>query len=157
MVKALESYGIGRPSTYAPIIDTIQQRGYVKKWKEDKKFHPTEIGILVNDVLCKHFQTIVDINFTAKMEEDLDKIAEAKTQWVPVIKDFYEPFAKNLREKYKEVSKRELTTEETNKYRDTLNEINIKYEAKTKEDVIKLNHYTNLQPLCSYFNRDIKK
>ncbi len=113
LVKTLESFGIGRPSTYAPIIDTIQQRGYVKKWKDDKKFHPTEIGILVNDVLCKHFQTIVDINFTAKMEEDLDKIAEAKTQWVPVIKSFYEPFAKNLREKYKEVSKKELTTEET--------------------------------------------
>ncbi len=113
LVKALESFGIGRPSTYAPIIDTIQQRGYVKKWKDDKKFHPTEIGVLVNDVLCKHFQTIVDINFTAKMEENLDKIAEAKTQWVPIIKDFYEPFAKNLREKYKEVSKKELTTEET--------------------------------------------
>jgi len=113
LVKALESFGIGRPSTYAPIIDTIQQRGYVKKWKEDKKFHPTEIGVLVNDVLCKHFQSIVDINFTAKMEENLDKIADAKTQWVPVIRDFYEPFAKNLREKYKVVSKKELTTEET--------------------------------------------
>ena len=113
LVKALESFGIGRPSTYAPIIDTIQQRGYVKKWREDKRFHPTEIGTLVNDVLCKHFSQIVDINFTAKMEENLDKIAEAKTPWVPVIKDFYEPFAQNLREKYKEVSKKELTTEET--------------------------------------------
>ena len=113
LVKALESFGIGRPSTYAPIIDTIQQRGYVKKWKEDKRFHPTEIGNLVTDVLCKHFPEIVDINFTAKMEEDFDRIAKAETQWAPIIKNFYEPFAKNLREKTKEVSKKDLTTQET--------------------------------------------
>lgn len=113
LVKSLESFGIGRPSTYAPIIDTIQQRGYVKKWKEDKRFHPTEIGCLVTDVLCKHFPEIIDINFTAKMEENFDRIAKAETEWKPVIKEFYEPFAKNLREKTKEVSKKDLTTQET--------------------------------------------
>ena len=110
LVKTLESYGIGRPSTYAPTLETVQERGYVAK-DEKKLFYPTEIGILVNDILVQHFPQVVDINFTAKMEEDLDKIAEAQTQWLPVIKNFYIPFEENLKQKYKEVSKNSLVEE----------------------------------------------
>jgi len=94
LIKALEENGIGRPSTYAPILSTIQERNYIEK-DEDRRFRPTEIGITVNDTLVKHFPEIVDINFTAKMEENLDQIAANKKEWVPVIKEFYEPFAKN--------------------------------------------------------------
>lgn len=111
LVKALEEYGIGRPSTYAPVIGTIQDRNYVEK-NEQKKFIPTEIGIMVNDILVEHFPDIVDIQFTAKMEDNLDAIAAGKEEWRPVIKRFYEPFAKNLEEKYETVEKKE-TTEKT--------------------------------------------
>lgn len=111
LVKALEEYGIGRPSTYAPTIATIQTRNYVEK-NEQKRFIPTETGTLVNDLLVKHFPEIVDIEFTAKMEENLDEVAEGKKEWVPVIKDFYEPFHKNLENKYEEVEKQK-TDEET--------------------------------------------
>ena len=113
LIKILEENGIGRPSTYAPIISTIQERNYVKK-DEQKRFYPTEIGILVNDVLTKHFPEIVDIKFTAKMEENLDKIAQGKIDWRKVCKDFYIPFEKNLEEKYKEVSKKEISETPTN-------------------------------------------
>ena len=102
LIKALEEKGIGRPSTYAPTISTIQDRNYVTK-NDDRKLQPTEMGIVVNDLLVKHFSDIVDYDFTAKMENDLDEIAEGKQEWVPVIKDFYKPFAKNLKEKYNEV------------------------------------------------------
>ena len=104
LIKALEEHGIGRPSTYAPTITTIQTRNYVAK-NDQKRFFPTETGVMVNDLLVKHFPQIVDINFTAKMEENLDKIAEGKEKWVPVIKDFYEPFHKNLMQKNEEVAK----------------------------------------------------
>ncbi|MCX6744449.1 MAG: type I DNA topoisomerase [Candidatus Parcubacteria bacterium] len=112
LIKAMEEYGIGRPSTYAPTISTVQDRNYVKK-NDEKKLYPTEIGILVNDLLVAHFPQIVDLNFTAKMEEDLDKIAEGKMKWQPVIKEFYEPFAANLIIKEKEIDKKELTEEKT--------------------------------------------
>lgn len=111
LVKILEEYGIGRPSTYAPIISTIQSRNYVSK-NEQKKFTPTEIGFMVNDLLVDHFPEIVDVNFTAKMEENLDEIAEGKIKWAPVIKEFYGPFHKNLEEKYEKVEKKN-TEEET--------------------------------------------
>jgi DNA topoisomerase-1 len=113
LVKTLEELGIGRPSTYAPIMSTIQDRGYVEK--EDKKFKPTEIGVLVNKVLVEHFATIVDYAFTAQMEKELDEIAEGKREWVPVIRDFYLPFEKNLGAKDKELDKKELTEETTDK------------------------------------------
>ncbi len=113
LIKVLEENGIGRPSTYAPTISTIQERNYVQK-NENKKFQPTEIGILVNDLLVKHFPNIVDIKFTAEMEKDLDEIAEGKRKWVPVIKEFYEPFEKNLKVKEKEIDKKEIAEEETN-------------------------------------------
>ncbi|OGE76176.1 MAG: DNA topoisomerase I [Candidatus Doudnabacteria bacterium RIFCSPLOWO2_01_FULL_48_57] len=103
LVKALESYGIGRPSTYAPTISTILERGYVEK--EEKKFKPTTIGLLVNDILVEHFPKIVDYEFTAKMEEYLDEIAEGKLKWQPVIKEFYAPFKENLEEKKTSVKK----------------------------------------------------
>ncbi|MBZ9572316.1 type I DNA topoisomerase [Patescibacteria group bacterium] len=107
LIKALEENGIGRPSTYAPILSTIQERNYIEK-NEKKKFRPTEIGTVVNDLLVKHFPTIVDIGFTAGMEENLDKIARGKEKWVKVLREFYNPFEENLKQKDKEVSKKDL-------------------------------------------------
>ena len=114
LIKALESYGVGRPSTYAPIISTIQDRNYIEK-NEQKRFQMTEIGETVNNLLVEHFPKIVDIDFTAQMEDDLDKIAQGEKQWIPMMKEFYNPFEKNLEEKYKEVSKQEIAHEETDK------------------------------------------
>ncbi len=114
LIKALEENGIGRPSTYATIISTIQLRNYIEK-NEEKRFKPTEIGQVVNDLLVKHFPKIVDIKFTAEMEEDLDKIAEGQKKWIPIIREFYDPFAKNLERKYEEVSKKDITEKETKK------------------------------------------
>jgi DNA topoisomerase-1 len=112
LIKTLEKYGIGRPSTYASIISIIQERNYVRK--ESGRFYPTEIGILVNKILTTHFPEIVDINFTAKMEEDLDEIAQGKKDWQKVLEEFYTPFAKNLEQKYQEVQKKDIISEETN-------------------------------------------
>jgi len=114
LIKALEENGIGRPSTYAPILSTIQERNYIEK-DEQKRFRPTEIGTVVNDILVNHFPEIVDTGFTAKMEEDLDEIAEGRRKWIPVIKDFYEPFEENLQKKYQEVSKKDITEKPTEK------------------------------------------
>lgn len=98
LVKTLEEYGIGRPSTYAPTISTIIDRGYVKR-DENKKLFPTDIAFVVNDLLMNHFQQIIDFDFTAKMESTLDDVAEGKAQWIPVLENFYRPFHKNLVEK----------------------------------------------------------
>lgn len=114
LIKELEENGIGRPSTYAPILSTIQERNYIEK-DENRRFRPTEIGIVVNDILVNHFPEIVDIGFTAGMEKDLDKISEGKKEWVPVIKEFYHPFEKNLQKKYEEVSKKDITEKPTEK------------------------------------------
>jgi DNA topoisomerase-1 len=105
LIKALEQAGIGRPSTYAPTLATIQDRNYVEK-DEQKRLKPTEIGLIVNDILVEHFPKIVDIQFTARMEEEFDEIAEGKREWQPVIREFYEPFAKTLAEKYDVVEKK---------------------------------------------------
>jgi DNA topoisomerase-1 len=94
LVKALEERGIGRPSTYAPILATIQERGYVQRI--DKRLHPTELGMLVNDLLVEYFPDVVDVDFTANMEEELDEIARGERQWVPVVREFYEPFQRQL-------------------------------------------------------------
>ena len=107
LIKALELHGIGRPSTYAPTLSTIQDRHYIEK-NDQKRFFPTEMGVIVNDVLVKNFPEIVDINFTASMEKELDEIAEGKDTWQKTVKDFYEPFAKNLKEKYEDVPKENL-------------------------------------------------
>ncbi|MBU4023217.1 type I DNA topoisomerase, partial [Patescibacteria group bacterium] len=114
LIKVLEEYGIGRPSTYAPTISTIQARNYVQK-NEQKRFAPTEIGIVVSDILVKHFPNIVDIKFTAEMETTLDEIAEGKEKWQEVIGDFYEPFEQNLKQKEQELSKQEIAEEETDR------------------------------------------
>ena len=114
LIKALEQNGIGRPSTYAPILSTVQERNYIEK-DEQRRFKPTEIGVVVNDILVSHFPRIVDIKFTAAMEEDLDKIAEGKEKWVPIIKEFYGPFEENLKQKYEEVSKKDVTEKPTEK------------------------------------------
>ncbi|HUS60458.1 MAG TPA: type I DNA topoisomerase [Nevskiaceae bacterium] len=94
LIKVLEEKGIGRPSTYAPIIWTIQGRQYVEK--QEGKFQPTLLGTTVSDFLVEYFPKIMDYQFTAKMEDDLDEIANGKQQWVPVIREFYEPFEQKL-------------------------------------------------------------
>jgi DNA topoisomerase-1 len=94
LVKTLEQWGIGRPSTYAPILSTIQERGYVTK--TNGSLQPTELGFVVNDLLTQHFPDIVDIKFTANMEEELDEIANQSRDWVGVVQDFYTPFEKSL-------------------------------------------------------------
>ncbi len=107
LVKVLEENGIGRPSTYAPTISTIIERKYVDK-NEEKRLFPLEIGTLVSDVLTAHFPQIVDMQFTATLEKDFDEIAAGAKKWVPVIRDFYEPFHANLKTKTKEVKKEEF-------------------------------------------------
>ncbi|MBM3258063.1 MAG: type I DNA topoisomerase [Candidatus Nealsonbacteria bacterium] len=114
LIKALEENGIGRPSTYAPILSNIQDKNYIEK-DEQKRFRPTEIGTVVSNLLIAHFPEIVDIGFTAKMEEDLDEIAQKKKKLVPVIKEFYQPFEKHLKQKYEEVSKKDITEKPTKK------------------------------------------
>jgi DNA topoisomerase-1 len=111
LVKALEENGIGRPSTYAPTISTVVDRGYVKK--EGKKLEPTELAFLVNDLLVAHFPDIVDYQFTARMEDDLDAIAEGGKDWVPVLDGFYKPFKKNLLAKETEISKKKVAEQAT--------------------------------------------
>jgi DNA topoisomerase-1 len=109
LVKALESEGVGRPSTYAPTLSTVQDRGYVEK--VDKKYHPTEVGILVNDMLVENFPEIVDIKFTSHIEEELDDVAEGKMKWQDLCREFYTPFKKNLDEKEASVEKQiEIST-----------------------------------------------
>lgn len=112
LIKTLEENGIGRPSTYAPILSTIQLRNYIEK-DEQRRFKPTEIGNRVNDLLVNHFPKIVDIGFTKEMEEDLDKIAKGEKKWVPVIKEFYKDFEKTLIAKEKEIPHKKLTYEKT--------------------------------------------
>ena len=94
LVKKLEDEGIGRPSTYAPTIETIQSRGYVVK--EQKRLMPTELGEVVDSLLTEHFADIVDLGFTAHLEEILDTIEEGRTPWKNVIRDFYAPFEQTL-------------------------------------------------------------
>ena len=107
LVKELEEKGIGRPSTYAPIISTIQTRNYVER-NDAKQFEPTEIGFLVNDVLVQHFKDIVDYTFTARMEEELDEIAAGKMGWKKSIRVFYEPFKENLEKKNESVKREDI-------------------------------------------------
>ena len=94
LVKALEEKGIGRPSTYAPIISTVLDRGYVER--REGRFHPTELGTLVNELLVAHFQDVINVEFTAKMEESLDRIGEGEIAWTDVLHAFHEPFAADM-------------------------------------------------------------
>jgi len=113
LIKALEQKGIGRPSTYAPILYTIQERDYVNK--VDGKFHPTELGITVNKILAEHFPKIVDPSFTAQMEEQLDEIANGKYEWIAALQEFYPPFQDMLDKAWINLEKVSMTqvSEET--------------------------------------------
>lgn len=95
LVQKLEENGIGRPSTYAPIISTIQDRGYVIR--DQKRLFPTDTGILVNDLLVEHFPGLIDVGFSATMEENLDLIADGEKAWVEVIREFYTPFSEQVK------------------------------------------------------------
>jgi len=111
LIKKLEELGIGRPSTYAPILSTIQDRYYVEK--REKKFFPTELGITVNTFLMKYFPDIFDYAFTAEMEDNLDSIATGEMQWKPIIAKFYEPFAQKLEKVEGEAERVKIVAEET--------------------------------------------
>ncbi len=113
LVKTLEEKGIGRPSTYAAILSTIQDRKYVTK--EESRFAPTDLGIVVNDLLVDKFSELMDIGFTARMEDELDEIESAKLKWEDVINDFYTPFKSRLSEAEKDMGKikpQDIPTEE---------------------------------------------
>jgi len=113
LIKALEQKGIGRPSTYAPILSTIQDRDYVNK--AEGKFHPTELGITVNKILTEHFLKIVDPGFTAQMEEQLDEIAKGRYEWIAALQEFYPPFQDMLNKAWINLEKVNMTqvSEET--------------------------------------------
>ena len=100
LVKALEKEGIGRPSTYAPIIKTINERGYVRL--ENRSFHATELGMAVNDILVSNFEDIMDLKFTAGMESGLDEVEQGKTDWVALVDNFYKPFDAKLEKALKD-------------------------------------------------------
>ncbi|MEK5270288.1 type I DNA topoisomerase [Aeribacillus sp. FSL K6-8394] len=109
LVKTLEELGIGRPSTYAPTLDTIQRRGYVAL--ENKRFVPTELGQIVHELMMEFFPEILDVEFTAKMEHDLDDIEEGKVNWVKIIDEFYHDFSKNVKKAENEMEKVEIKDE----------------------------------------------
>ncbi|MFH1430488.1 MAG: type I DNA topoisomerase [Candidatus Uhrbacteria bacterium] len=109
LVKKLEEEGIGRPSTYAPTISTVQARGYIEK--DGKQLVPAEVAFLVHDLLAEHFSSIVDLQFTAKMEEELDGIAEGKVDDIAFLKSFYEPFHATVTQKQEELTKADVTQE----------------------------------------------
>lgn len=111
LVKGLEENGIGRPSTYATILSTIQDRGYVIR--EQKRLVPTELGEIVNDLLVEYFPRVMDIGFTAQMEEELDQIAEGEREWRSVVGAFYGPFSERLEVAAEEMEEVELEPEET--------------------------------------------
>ena len=111
LVKTLEELGIGRPSTYAPTIETLKQRQYVQV--EDRKLVPTQLGMLVNDLLVEHFPDIVDVQFTSRMEEELDEIASGQREWVPVVAAFYQPFHETVEKAEQTISKVRVADEPT--------------------------------------------
>jgi len=112
LVKKLESLGIGRPSTYAPTINTIQTRKYVEK-REDKRLYSTDVGTVVNDFLVEHFSDILSYDFTARVENKLDEVAEGKVKWDKMLEAFYSPFAQQLEEKKEAIKRYEVITEKT--------------------------------------------
>jgi len=107
LVKTLEEHGIGRPSTYAPTINTVITRGYVER-DDNKKLFPLDIAMIVNDLLVDHFSNIVDLEFTAQLEKSLDEIAEGKIEWRPMMEAFYAPFEKNLELKLEELNREDI-------------------------------------------------
>lgn len=109
LIKALEEKGIGRPSTYAPIVETILKRGYVVR--EKKLFYPTELGILVVHLLKDYFPRIIDVEFTASVEEKLDEVEEGAQDWVKLLEDFYGPFQETLHRAEEEIGRLEVADE----------------------------------------------
>jgi DNA topoisomerase-1 len=109
LVKTLEELGIGRPSTYAPTISTLVEREYVLL--EEKRFTPTDVGYVVTDLLVEWFPEIVDYSFTAKMEEELDEIAEGRMRWMQVLDEFYGPFERLMEKAHEQIDKAEVTSE----------------------------------------------
>ena len=103
LVKVLEERGIGRPSTYAPILGTIQDRGYVER--DGRRLKPTELGMMVNDVLVQQFEDIMDPDFTANLEDKLDEVAQGERAWVPVVQEYYEPLTRDLERANAEVER----------------------------------------------------
>jgi len=110
LIRAMEEYGIGRPSTYSPTISTILERGYVKK--EGKALMPTDLGKIVNQLMSEHFKDIVDVEFTANMEKQLDEIEEGRN-WTEVLTEFYTPFKETLKKAEGSIEKVEIKDEET--------------------------------------------
>ncbi len=112
LIKALEEHGIGRPSTYAPILSTIQERGYVERLP-DRRLKPSDLGFIVNDLLVKHFPQEVDLKFTAQMEDKLDRVAEGQADWVETLREFYAPFKQTLDRAAEEMPSVQLPVETT--------------------------------------------
>jgi DNA topoisomerase I len=139
LVKIMESKGIGRPSTYAPTIATVIARNYVERL-EDKRLKPTDIAMVVTDLLVEHFDQVVDYNFTAEMEDNLDKIADGKINWQKSIADFYKPFIKNIEVKNKELDKKAITEESTDE----------KCEKCKSEMIIKVGRYGKFLACSNY-------
>lgn len=111
LVKSLEEHGIGRPSTYAPTIQNIVSRNYIML--EDRRLVPTELGFVINDILVEHFPTIVDLEFTSRMEDELDEIASGEREWVPMLDEFWKPFTDRLREAEQTMEKIQIRDEPT--------------------------------------------
>jgi DNA topoisomerase-1 len=109
LVKTLEEYGIGRPSTYASIMNTLLERKYARL--DAKRFFPEDVGLVVSDLLTNHFTRYVDYNFTASLEEDLDQVSRGEKKWKPLMREFWEPYSTLLKQKEGEVSKSDVTTE----------------------------------------------
>jgi DNA topoisomerase-1 len=113
LIKTLEKLGIGRPSTYAPTITTIQIRNYVEKM--ERRFHPTKVGIAVNDFLIGNFENVFDYGFTAQMEDDLDGVAKGEIEWQKMMGEFYKPFDKKLVNVEKKAKRVKIATEKLGK------------------------------------------
>jgi DNA topoisomerase-1 len=111
LVRALEENGIGRPSTYSTIVETIQARGYVSQ--QERRFLPTLIGRAVNDLLVEHFPNIVNLDFTARMEGDLDRVAEGHEDWIGLLHRFYGPFETELETAEKKLPRLQIQDEPT--------------------------------------------
>ncbi|TSA01239.1 MAG: type I DNA topoisomerase [Methylococcus sp.] len=110
LVKTLEEYGIGRPSTYASIISTLQQRKYAEL--ETKRFYPTDVGRIVNKFLTEHFTQYVDYHFTAHLEDDLDAVSRGEKNWIPLMREFWDPFIRLVEEKDESLKREDVTHEE---------------------------------------------
>lgn len=152
LVKALEEYGIGRPSTYASIISTLQDRGYVRI--EQKRFFPEDVGRIVSKFLTQHFGQYVDYNFTANMEDDLDAIARGEHDWKPTLRAFWGPFKSLTEEKTESVKKSDVTTEATGEACPECVKA-----GRTGELVWRLGRYgrfkgCNLYPECTYIEKN---